>query len=311
MEKLSWARQIELAGDASYRRYTRLVTTTGTSVIRVTYPPERAGALARDCEVLEWLSARGIRVPLRLQPYEEPGRLYLEDFGERDAEQTLDHSAPASRWLHARRLASPLATLAAISIDDLPPWNPPLGAERLREELAGFEEWFLERFVGTAPGPGVGDWLDELAARIGRHPRRVCHRDYHLNNLFFLRGDEVGVIDAQDVLVGPDTYDAVSLVGERAFPCLMEEGEVRRWLDLWAEKTDAASGWQHRALEAGAQRALKVLGTFARLGLNNKPQYRRWMEPLARRVAPVVRDLAAPPWLVGILLDFRLGGSHG
>lgn len=310
MERPSWVREIELAGDASYRRYTRLIAATGATVIRVTYPADRAEALVRDCEVLAWLSERGLRVPKRLWPQREPGRVYLEDFGEEDAEKALRQSDPRERGERVRGLVSPLVALSAMTIDDLPPWNTPLGAQRLREELAAFEEWFLSRFLETALRPAVGGWLDELAATVGRHPLRVCHRDYHLNNLFFLADGQVGVIDAQDLLVGPDTYDAVSLVGERAFPDLLGEEEARAWLELWAETTGAAIGWERRALEAGLQRALKVLGTFARLDLNGRPGYRKWMGPLAQRVAPALRALAAPPELEDTLLQFGVGGSH-
>ncbi|MCG6963322.1 MAG: phosphotransferase [Acidobacteria bacterium] len=310
MERRSWVREIELAGDASYRRYTRLVAASGATAIRVTYPAERAQALVRDRDVLAWLSERGLRVPQLLGLEQEPGQLYVEDFGDQDAEQGLRHLDSVARWEYLGRLLSPLVTLATIPADDLPRWNPPLDTARLREELRAFENWFLKRLIARPSSPEVGGWLDDLAAAVGGHPVRVCHRDYHLNNLYFLGEGRVGVIDAQDVLIGPDTYDAASLVGERAFPELVGKTETRGWLDLWANATDAQSGWERRVLETGTQRALKVLGTFARLELNGKPGYRRWMKPLARRAVEAVRDLVAPPQLVDTLLDFEVGGSH-
>jgi N-acetylmuramate 1-kinase len=310
MGKLSWARETRLAGDASYRSYARVVASSGIAVIRVTYPPDRTDALARDDDVLAWLSGRGFRVPRRLQLVGEPRQLYLEDLGEEDAEQTLRRCDTGQRAELIGRLATPLATLAAIPLDQLPAWNPPLGSERLREELAGFEMWFLGRVTGIAASSDTAHWLDDLAASIGRHPRRVCHRDYHLNNLFFLQSGEIGVIDVQDILIGPDTYDAVSLVGERAFPELIEEQAIREWLAHWAEVTAAESGWKQRMLETRTQRALKVLGTFACLNLAGRRGYSRWMRPLAWRAMPALRDLAAPPELVNTLLEWLEGGSH-
>jgi hypothetical protein len=153
------------------------------------------------------------------------------------------------------------------------------------------------------PDSALGRWLDDLASEVAAHPRRICHRDYHLNNLFLLPSGEVAVIDAQDALVGPDTYDAVSLLEERAMPELLSDTERVHWRRFWAERTAAAPGWQQRWQRTRTQRALKVLGTFARFAVEGARGYRQWMADLAVTIGPELVSLDAPSVLVDLLLD--------
>jgi hypothetical protein len=201
-----------------------------------------------------------------------------------------------------RRMIGPLEALARVPPVRLPTWNPPLRASRLRWELAGFELWFVRHFQGRAPSQPVGEWLDGLAEAVDRHPKRICHRDYHLNNLFLLPDGEVGVIDVQDILVGPDSYDVVSLLEERAMPELLERDtrdEVYRW---WARATRAPDDWRTRCREVRLQRALKVLGTFARLTLGGRLHYRPWLDSTVRALLADRDELE----LLGAVIDLLL-----
>ena len=85
--------------------------------------------------------------------------------------------------------------------------------------------------LGEVLPPGRTICQDELAAAVAAHPRRVCHRDFHLNNLYLLDGPRVGLIDIQDILVGPDTYDVVSLTCERAARRLLSRRQRQDLLD--------------------------------------------------------------------------------
>ncbi len=302
-----------LAGDASYRRYSRLLAADGATVVLVRYPGERRQALKRDVEVARWLSEHGVRTAEVREVRPAAGEVVVEDLGEEDAETTLAAAGGQRRGHLAAALVAPLVALAAVPPHELPAWNAPLDCARLRAELAEFEEWFLGRRLGLPPDPAAAAWLDGLAAAAGGHPRRVCHRDYHLNNLFFLAGGEVAVIDAQDVLVGPDCYDAVSLVGERAFPEIFTHGEQQRWLERWAEATAPAPGWEARAVEVKVQRGLKVLGTFARLTRQGRSGYSAWIPALAGRTARAVEELGGPASLTAALIreGQRSGNSGG
>ena len=145
--------------------------------------------------------------------------------------------------------------------------------------------------------------MDEIATTVDSHPKRVCHRDYHLNNLFFLDTGEVGVIDFQDMLVGPDTYDAVSLMCERGMPDMIGSSDRVQIKEEWADATSTLPGWQERWRLVRIQRGLKVLGTFSRLSASGVSTYDRWMHHLARTLAPELESSDAPSKLVDLLLD--------
>jgi aminoglycoside/choline kinase family phosphotransferase len=111
------------------------------------------------------------------------------------------------------------------------------------------------------------------------------------------------VIDAQDALVGPDTYDAVSLLEERAMPELLSDTERVHWRRFWAERTAAAPGWQQRWQRTRTQRALKVLGTFAHLEEAGRDGYGGWLRAVAERLKADADELELPAVLVDLLLD--------
>jgi len=298
-----WCRRTPLAGDASARRYSRLWNADGASAVLVEYPPSLRHQLARDLEVSEWCRRRGLRVATVLASDPAAGVALLEDLGEGDAEAVLAASPPASRRAQLERLLEPLCVLAAIAPEELPPWNPPLDRGRLRWELAGFELWYLRHLRSTPPWPELGRWLDELADEIARHPRRVCHRDYHLNNLLPLSDGGVGIFDAQDILVGPDSYDVVSLLAERAAIGLLSEADRRALMATWADLSGATDGWRQRAAAVFLQRGLKVLGTFARFTVAGRHRYREWLDELAGRLAGPLGEAGAGHRLTALLLD--------
>jgi aminoglycoside/choline kinase family phosphotransferase len=300
----AWRRREELAGDASSRRYSRLEADDGATLIIAEYPPgEARRALQRDVEVLRWCADRGLRVPAILDQNILDGWLLLEDLGRDDAERRLRDADPLRRPEMVEHSITPLEILAAIDPHELPRWNRPLDTHRLRWELAGFELWYVRHVRGQRPPASIGEWLDGLAAELSGHPRRVCHRDYHLNNLFFEASGGVAVIDVQDILVGPDTYDAVSMVAERSGLELLDEATRLGWLESWAERTAAAPGWRDRWPRVRLQRGLKVLGTFARLTAAGRPTYREWLDVLARRMVADADELGIPGFLTELLVD--------
>lgn len=298
-----WVRREPLAGDASSRRYWRLTDRRGRTAILAEYPPDLRPVLARDLEVMSWLAGVGLRLPAVLDHDLMAGRALLEDLGPADAEATLRAAPLADRLELAAALLSPLELLAAQPAESLPTWNRPLDAARLRWELAGFELHFVRYRQGVTPEPALDRFLDDLAEELAGHPRRICHRDFHLNNLYLVGSGEVAVIDAQDVLIGPDTYDAVSLLEEREMPELLGDGDRDTLRRAWAERTRAADGWERRWPRVRVQRALKVLGTFARLEAAGRTGYTGWMGSIAGRLAADADALALPGAVVDRLLD--------
>lgn len=298
-----WIRDQILPGDASSRRYARLWDRHDRTAVLVSYPKSVRNQMSRDLEVRAWCADRGLQVPALLDQDLGAGWAILEDFGPDDAECTLANAPPGDREKLGLQFIAPLVTLAGLQPTELPAWNPPLAHGRMRWELAGFELWFLRHHIEIAPSPSIGHWLDELAEAIDGHPKRVCHRDYHLNNLFLLTDGSVGLIDYQDILVGPDTYDAVSLLGERGMPRVLAEVERAQIQKTWAAKTAAQPGWSDRWRLVSAQRGLKVLGTFARLAAGGAEAYGDWAKDLVRQLAPELAALEAPTELVDLLLD--------
>jgi aminoglycoside/choline kinase family phosphotransferase len=298
-----WVRDQILPGDASSRRYARLWDRHDRTAILVSYPENVRGQMSRDLEVRTWCTENGLRVPALLDQDLGNGWAVLEDFGPDDAESVLEDAPPGDRKELGLHFIAPLVTLVGLPPTSLPAWNPPLGRARLRWELAGFELWFLRHYLEMVPSPSIGRWLDELAHDIDAHPRRVCHRDYHLNNLFLLADGSVGLIDYQDILVGPDSYDAVSLLGERGMPRVLSETDRNQIKEAWAAETNAPPGWLDRWRLVSAQRGLKVLGTFARLAAGGAEAYGNWAQDLVRQIAPELAALDAPLELVDLLLD--------
>lgn len=299
-----WIREQILLGDASSRRYSRIWDLHDRTALLTYYPRSVRNQMRRDLEVRTWCDANGLRVPSLLDHNLGEGWAVFEDFGPDDAESSLEEAPPGVREELGLRFIVPLATLAKFQPGDLPTWNPPLGRTRLRWELAGFELWFLRHHLELAPTHAIGCWLDDLAAAIGRHPQRVCHRDFHLNNLFLLTDGSVGLIDYQDILIGPDSYDAVSLLGERGMPRVLTKTERIRIREMWAADTGAEPGWLDRWQMVSVQRGLKVLGTFARLvAAGGGNTYGIWAEEMVCNIAPELTSLDAPSELVDRLLD--------
>ncbi len=298
-----------IQGDASARRYARLMKHDGTTAILVQYPQGQESLFERDLAMNDWLCERGLRTPEILARDLGGGWAVLEDFGPADASQRLARSSIGDRLRLARRLIEPLERMAELPVEGQLPGGAELNEVRLRWELAGFELWFIRAMCDQATSTEISSWLDDLAATIAASPRRICHRDYHLNNLFLMPPGGVGVIDAQDTLVGPDTYDAASLLEERDMPDLLTAGEKREWLAEWALRTKAEDGWLERYRVTQLQRALKVLGTFSRLVLAGRDEYCEWLMQVAGRAATTLASGDAPDGLVSILVDWLDAGG--
>jgi aminoglycoside/choline kinase family phosphotransferase len=296
-----WVHDEKLKGDASTRSYSRLRGAHGETAILVQYPLIDRRRLKRDLAVCEWCRRQNLRVPAVIDHDVTGGWAVLEDFGERDAEQEITAAEVEDRLDLGMRAISPLVTFAGMAPEDLPGWNAPLDRQRLRWELAGLELWYIRHRCGVKPSRQIGEWLDRLTMAIAGHPKRVCHRDYHLNNLFFVGAEDVGLIDFQDILVGPDTYDAVSLLGERAMPLVLGESQREQIRRSWAERTGAVAGWRDRWRLVAIQRGLKVLGTFARLAASGADGYEAWLATLERELSPELAAIDAPLELVELV----------
>lgn len=277
-----------LPGDVGRRRYLRLVLADGSTVLGVVYPPEEEDARLR------WLAARAalrgrVRVPA-LFAEDGRGNQVLEDFGSEDLALRLS-SRPSDRSLWLERATSVAAAIAGIPDPGI---NEPFGADFFFRELSLAREAVFDLWLAAPLSPedrAVHDgWATSLAREIADHPRALCHRDFHGNNLFPV-GDEVAAIDFQDLRIGPDAYDVASLLWERTTLEWMDRGEAEKAVRVFTRGRDLEPGAFARRLERVLlQRAWKVCGTFARAVAQGRGEtYRRY---LPRELALVSRLLA-------------------
>ena len=270
-----------VAGDASPRRYFRVQIETGSktqpSLIAVISPPtEKNQAFLAIRDLLE---ESAIRVPSLVTADLQAGFFLLEDFGDALLLDAL-RQGQISRWypqalqiLKRQRSIDPSET-------ELPPYDEAL----LVQEMDLFPRWFLGDLLGFTDAEIEAAHLREvwscLVENAMAQPQVVVHRDFHSRNLMCLDSGELGVIDFQDGVIGPMTYDLVSLLKD----CYI----------VWPRDTQLA--WLQQAYDdlpddivnrdvsfaqyvqwfdlMGLQRHIKVLGIFSRLCFRDgKPQY--------------------------------------
>ena len=267
-----------VAGDASPRRYFR-AELAGLSRILVEAPPgtEKNAELLAVRALLE--RAR-VRVPRLYAADLQRGYLLLEDLGDRLLLAELSAATAAAEYARAMEV---LARIAAIDVGaaQLPAYDRAL----LEEELGRFPAWFVEELLGHALDDAERALLRAVDALLVNsaleQPRVLVHRDFHSRNLMPQGDGALGVIDFQDAVCGPITYDLVSLLRD----CYIRwpADRVRDWA-LAHHRHLQEAGHLGSEVDAGRflrwfdlmglQRHIKVLGTFARLYLRDgKPGY--------------------------------------
>ena len=267
------AQRAPLAGDASARRYERL-TQDGKTAILMDAPPGQADSVVDFVRIDRHLLTLGLSAPQILAQDIPNGFLLLEDFGD-GLYPSCIAAQPAME--HALYQA---ATDVLLHLQDHPPASglPNLSADDWAE-AAGFAiDWYRKGVLGNAEGRD--EFVSALAQTLRDHadgPRVMILRDYHAENLLWLPDRQglarVGLLDFQLAQLGQPGYDLVSLLQDAR--CDVPEAIETAMISHFAEAkcTDLA---KFRASYAalGAQRALRILGIFARLCLRDgKPRY--------------------------------------
>lgn len=274
------------SADASFRRYFR-VRAAGASLIVMDAPPGQ-----EDCRpfvrVARLLAAAGVHVPRVIAEDFEQGFLLLSDLGTTSYLQALNESSADELFRDATDAL--LRWQLASRPDVLPPYDEAL----LARELQLFPEWYLQRHLGFSLNPAQRRTLAAVFALILANnlaqPAVYVHRDYMPRNLMVCEPNP-GVLDFQDAVYGPITYDVASLFRD-AFVSWDEE-RVLDWTARYWEKARRAGlpvnsdfGRFYRDVEwMGLQRHLKVLGIFARLYYRDGK--RGYLEDTARFVGYV------------------------
>ena len=266
---------IPASSDASFRRYFRWEA-EGRSLVVMDAPPPQ-----EDCrpfvKVAGYLAEAGLNVPEILAQDVERGFLLLSDLGRQTYLDVIDGDNADSLFSDAIQALVALQKLP-VSLP-LPAYDEAL----LRRELQLFPEWYVQRHLGYAfSAAELQVWertCDLLIASALRQPKVVVHRDYMPRNLM-IGTPNPGVLDFQDAVVGPVTYDITSLFKD-AFLSWPEEC-VQHWLKQYWDSARAAgipvqdgyAEFHHASDLMGLQRHLKVIGIFARIcHRDGKPRY--------------------------------------
>lgn len=259
-----FSRPVPASADASFRRYFR-VTRCGETFIVMDAPPTQ-----EPCEpfvrISGWLRQMGLNAPEVLAWDETKGFMLLSDLGQQTYQQALTPQTADRLYGDALSALVRLQVKGAEYVARLPAYD----AQRLGDEMALFAHWLVGIHLNLEV---PADWEQVVQALVENalaQPQVFVHRDYHSRNLM-VSDPNPGILDFQDALVGPLTYDAVSLLRD----CYLRwpEQKVIQWRDAWFAQLVEAGVQQRRDHAAfvrafdlmGVQRHLKAAGIFARL----------------------------------------------
>jgi aminoglycoside/choline kinase family phosphotransferase len=267
------------SADASFRRYLRIATGSGEQRIIMDAPPDKEDC-ASFVRVAQLMAEARVRAPEVLAWDQAQGFMLLTDLGEHTMMSRLNEQDSASAApLYRQAIQSLVRWQLASRPNVLPPYDEAL----LMREMQLFADWYVARHRGLVLSDEQQATLQQAFATIAAHnlraPAVFVHRDYMARNLM-LGEPDLGVLDFQDAVFGPITYDIASLMRD-AFISWDEEFVLDITVRYWQAAQQAGLpvgadfGEFYRGVEwMGLQRHLKVAGIFARLTLRDgKPKY--------------------------------------
>jgi len=279
-----------LRAEASFRSFFRVCSPpAAASWILMSSPPDKEHN--QQFEVLARVFARGqIPVPEILAADRTRGWYLLTDLGRQDLEAAYDGEA------RDEALGAAIETLVRLQ-QVIDPAIQAYTPSRFADELMIFSEWFATEALGHPPPTQVRSVFDALVDRTVSQIQCCVHRDYHCRNLLYDRG-RFGVVDFQDALMGPASYDLASLLHD----CYSSftPPEVQRWQDYYLSRTllDLNPTSFGADLDYSAtQRMLKAVGIFARLKLRDgKDTHLTYIGPVLGRIRQIAgrHDQLAP-----------------
>ena len=273
--------QIEVASaDASFRRYFRLIS-AGNSWVIMDAPPDK-----EDCQsfiqIAQLIESVGVQSPHIFSFNQQQGFMQLSDLGSTAYLDKLNKETVDSLYTDAIRSIVNMQTIQA----DLPEYN----AELLQFEMSLFKDWYLQKHLNialdTTQNKIIADTVDLLTESALQQSVVFVHRDYHSRNLMITDMNNPGVIDFQDAVNGPLTYDLVSLIKD-CYIAWPREKQLA-WIDLFLKLSPIKTDKQQfiKSLDLmGMQRHLKATGIFSRL--NHRDGKTAYMKDIPRTLAYV------------------------
>ncbi|MGQ3889225.1 aminoglycoside phosphotransferase family protein [Legionella sp. CNM-1927-20] len=267
-----------LTGDASFRQYYRL-NFAGNSHIVMDAPPEKEN-LKSFIEIADFFRAHGLLTPKVYAVNKLAGFALLDDFGDTSLLNQVSTNTADSLYRSA------IATLLLLQQCPLESGHqfPHFDRNFMLGELNVFTQWFLDAYLKLTLTPEEKNLIDItfnwLIDEIEKQPSVIIHRDYHSRNIMLPGAAfnyQLALIDFQDAMQGPVTYDLVSLLKDCYIQLPREQ--IKRWLTVFYKQSSHVKQWDFpsfvRAFDlCGLQRHLKILGIFCRLYLRDKkPNY--------------------------------------
>lgn len=265
----SVAQVIPLTGDASDRRYFRVILRDGRTMVLALHVGPIDFATLPFANVCDLLQQMRLPVPAILDHADALGILALRDLGDVTLQAHLGAAPPSEHAALYREAVSLIDQLQRRGVEMASPRYLPYGiafdVEKLTWELNFFAKHFLQGYRGITLSAAERQALDEewaaIAGELAGEARVLCHRDYHSRNLMYCDGS-LHIIDFQDARLGPDTYDLVSLLRD-SYVDLTDQQVDDLMAYFLALKGGADPGEFRRRFDLMAlQRNLKALGTF-------------------------------------------------
>jgi aminoglycoside/choline kinase family phosphotransferase len=262
---------LSLTGDASDRRYFRVLLQGGDSIVLALH----TGPIEFDkmpfVSVSRLMSAVPLPVPRILHHSDALGIIGLQDLGDVTLQAHLGAATPDQHDALYRQAVSFVARLQQrgneLASDEYPPYRVAFDTDKLSWEFEFFYKYFLKAYRGVSPSVAVQMALSKewsvIVEELASEPRVLCHRDYHSRNLM-LKGGELFIIDFQDARMGPDTYDLVSLLRDSYVDLTSRQVDelIAYFLALQGATSGEAEEFRRRFDLMALQRNFKALGTF-------------------------------------------------
>ncbi len=253
-----------ISADASFRRYYRIIRKNGDrSLVLMDAPPDKEDS-GPFLDVAKRLRKAGLRAPRVYEFDLEMGFGIIEDLGDELFRSVIDENT-APEVFHG--LFDVLERMAK-TVD--PVGLPPGDREFLQTELDLFTDWYLDRHRRRSLGDDeIETWAmlcNALIRNAEAQPQVFVHRDFHSCNLLHEAGKAPGIIDFQDAIHGPLSYDFVSLVWDRYIH--WPRDRIEEWMEDMYRRLEPQVGlstWVRYCDLMGLQRNLKIVGIFARL----------------------------------------------
>jgi aminoglycoside/choline kinase family phosphotransferase len=277
------ARVVPLTGDASDRRYFRVLLHDEPSQVMAVHPTAIDFETLPFVNVARLMAAMPVPVPRIIGHSNDLGVIALEDLGDVTLQAHLGAASPGEHDALYREAVALIQTLqqrgGELTSNDYLPYRIAFDVEKLTWELQFFLKHFLEGYRGVTldarTRAGLSEEFAVIAEELAAEPRVLCHRDYHSRNLMLHEG-RLYIIDFQDARMGPDTYDLVSLLRDSYvdFTEVQVEQLIAFFLALNAGRTGPSTASEPEASRTtledfrrrfdlmAVQRNLKALGTF-------------------------------------------------